>query len=93
MTMTVRGIVTVLVRTESLYIRMIGGPPRGELMGWYPLLRVPGGGPRKFKEPGTRRRTAAQTMQDRAGVENSSGRSDSRKREVRSRWLCAHLPP
>jgi len=36
------------------------------------------------KNPGTRRRTAARTVQDRAGAENSSGRSesDSRKREM-----------
>ena len=34
------------------------------------------------KNPRTRRRTAARTVQDRAGAENSSGRSDSRKREM-----------
>ena len=36
------------------------------------------------KNPGTRRRTDARTVQERAGVENSSGQSDSRKRK----WLC-----
>ena len=41
--------------------------------------------PGPVKNPGTRRRTAARTVQDRAGAENSSGRSDSRKREME--WL------
>ena len=53
------------------------------------------------KNPGTRRRTAARTVQDnmldRAGVENSSGRSDSnsRKRGPCTSWefnMPEHVP-
>ena len=63
--MTVRGIVTLqFVRSDHL--------------GWHPS--VPGGGRlKRTVNPGARRRTAARTVQDRAGAENSSGRSDSRK--------------
>ena len=46
------------------------------------------------KNPGARRRTVARTVQDRAGAENSSGRSDSRKREMVQHRACStRLPP